>query len=166
MLFRELRWGIFRLRGLSSTFLSLRQVKSFRLYKCNHEEGTHERIHLDKNGAADLQVFLHMYKSWSVPSHIALAWANWIHQTLNNSSLDVVDGTYAIEVVLDWSPTRISIVLLFPVLLSLAIGLWLNSVAWTDLATIQSAWGTASYIVTAGGLLAALLAIISSIANE
>lgn len=159
MLLWKLRWGIFRLRGLSSTFLSLRQVKSFRLYKCNHKEGTHERIHLDKNGAADLQVFLHMYKSWSVPSHIALAWANWIHQTLNNNSLDVVDGSYAIEVVLDWSPTRISIVILFPVLLSLAIGLWLNSVAWTDLATIQTAWGTASYVVTAGGLLAALLVL-------
>ncbi|KAK1242608.1 hypothetical protein MKX08_005420 [Trichoderma sp. CBMAI-0020] len=94
-----------------------------------------------------------MYESWSVPNHIALAWAKWIHQTLNNSSLDVVEGTYAIEVVLDWSPTRISIVLLVPVLLSLAIGLWLNSVAWTDLATIQSAWGTASYVVTAGGQL-------------
>jgi hypothetical protein len=92
-----------------------------------------------------------MYKSWYVPSHSALIWANWIHQTLNNSSLDVVDGTYAIEVVLDWSATRISIVVLFPVLLSLAIGLWLNSAAWTDLATIQTAWGTASYVVTAGG---------------
>lgn len=33
MLFWKLRWGIFRLRGLSSTFLSLRQVKSFRLYR-------------------------------------------------------------------------------------------------------------------------------------
>lgn len=81
-----------------------------------------------------------MYKNWFVPDHIALAWANWIHQTLNNSSLDVNNGTYAIEVVLDWSATRISIVMLFPVLLSLAIGLWLNSAAWTDLATIQTAW--------------------------
>jgi hypothetical protein len=92
-----------------------------------------------------------MYKSWAVPSHISLAWANWIHQALNNNSLDVVDGTFAIEVVLGWSATRISIAVLFPVLLSLAIGLWLNSAAWTDLATIQTAWGTASYVVTAGG---------------
>lgn len=92
-----------------------------------------------------------MYQSWFVPNHIALAWANWIHQTLNHSSLDVVDGTYAIEVVLDWSATRISIVVLFPVLLSLATGIWLNSAAWTDLTTIQNAWGTASYVVTAGG---------------
>lgn len=46
---------------------------------------------------------------------------------------------------------RITIVVFFPVLLSLAVGLWLNSNDWTDLATIQTAWGTASYIVTAGG---------------
>jgi hypothetical protein len=32
-LFWELRWAVFRLRGLSSTLLSLRQVKSFRLYR-------------------------------------------------------------------------------------------------------------------------------------
>jgi hypothetical protein len=38
-----------------------------------------------------------------------------------------------------------------PVLLSLAVGVWLNSRDWADLATIQTAWGTASYVVTAGG---------------
>lgn len=35
VLFRELRWGVFRLRGLSSAFLSLRQVNSFRLYRAS-----------------------------------------------------------------------------------------------------------------------------------
>ncbi|KAL6901729.1 hypothetical protein GGI43DRAFT_366128 [Trichoderma evansii] len=165
-LFRELRCAVFRLRGLSSTLLSLRTVKSLRLYRCNIEEGTHERINLDDSGIADLQLLLRMYKSWYVPEHVVVAWANWIHQTLNNSSLDVLDGTYAIEFVLDWSVTRISIVILFPVLLSLAIGLWLNSAAWADLTTIQTAWGTASYVVTAGSLLAALLAIIGSIGNK
>jgi hypothetical protein len=63
----------------------------------------------------------------------------------------VLNGTYALELVPDWSVARISIVVLLPVLLSLAIGLWLNASAWTDLATIQTAWGTASYIVTTGG---------------
>lgn len=32
-LFWELRWAVFRLRGLSSALFSLRQVKSFRLYR-------------------------------------------------------------------------------------------------------------------------------------
>lgn len=92
-----------------------------------------------------------MFKSWYTPSHISLAWANWVHQTLNNGSYDVPSETYALELVLDWSAARISIVVLLPVLLSLGVGLWLNAAAWTDLATIQTAWGTASYVVTAGG---------------
>lgn len=94
---------------------------------------------------------MHAYETWRLPKHIAQAWAYWIHQTLNNGSRDVLEGRYALEIVLDWSMTRISIVVLLPVLLSLAIGIWLNASAWTDLATIQTAWGTASYIVTAGG---------------
>jgi hypothetical protein len=63
----------------------------------------------------------------------------------------VEEGTYALELVLDWSVARITFVVLLPVLLSLAVGVWLNSRDWTDLATIQTAWGTASYVVTAGG---------------
>lgn len=113
--------------------------------------GTHERVDLDSSGLADLHLLLDTYKHWHVPHYITQAWANWIHQTLNNGSHDVLKGNYALELVLDWSMTRITIVVLLPVLLSLGIGLWLNSAAWTDLATIQTAWGTASYVVTAGG---------------
>ncbi|KAE9371032.1 hypothetical protein N431DRAFT_483649 [Stipitochalara longipes BDJ] len=165
-LFWGLFWAAFRLRGLRSIVFSLRHVKAFRLYKCDAEMGTHERIELDTDGLGDLQLLLDTYKNWHVPHHITQAWANWIHQTLNNGSHDVLNGMYALELVLDWSMTRISIVVLLPVLLSLAIGLWLNASNWADLATIQTAWGTASYVVTAGGLLAALLGILSSIADK
>jgi hypothetical protein len=98
-----------------------------------------------------MQLFLDTYKQWSTPHEITHAWAAWIHQTLNNNSQKVEQGTYSLEVVLDWSVARITIVVLLPVLLSLAVGIWLNSRDWTDLATIQTAWGTASYVVTAGG---------------
>lgn len=90
------------------------------------------------------------YNSWNVSEHNVLSWAKWIHQTLNKNSLGVPDGEIALEIVLGWSVTRISIVVLVPVLLTLAIGIWLNSRDWSDLATIQTAWGTASYIVTSG----------------
>ncbi|KAF5977936.1 hypothetical protein FCOIX_6268 [Fusarium coicis] len=82
---------------------------------------------------------------------------HWATFRLHYTRLDILEGEYGLELVLDWSVTRISIVVLIPVLLSLAIGIWLNSKAWTDLATIQTAWGTASYIVTAGALLVAML---------
>lgn len=100
---------------------------------------------------ADLSLLGDVYKRWYVPRHTVEEWARWIHQEFNIGSHYVDEGKYSLELVLEWSATRISIVVLFPVLLSLAVGLWLNAQDWTDLATIQTAWGTASYIVTAGG---------------
>ncbi|TRX96446.1 hypothetical protein FHL15_002718 [Xylaria flabelliformis] len=162
-LFRQLRWAVYRLRGLRGTFFSLKHVKGLR---CDAEKGTHERVELDKNGVTDLQVLFYMCKKWHVSDSTSKVWADWIHQALNDGSNDVTKGTYALELVLSWSIARISIVVLLPVLLSLAIGIHLNAQNWTDLATIQTAWGTASYIVSTGGLLAALLAILSTIESE
>jgi len=167
-LFRKLRWAVFRLRGLAGTFLSLKHVKQFKLYKvravsfgvgdqvvnypqCDAERGVHEAVELDKDGLADLQLLVNAYKQWYTSTSTNYAWADWIHCVLNNSSQSPQEGVYSLELVLDWSVTRISVVVILPVLLSLGIGIWLNSSDWTDLATIQTAWGTASYIVTAGG---------------
>ncbi|KAI1118125.1 hypothetical protein F5Y14DRAFT_447536 [Nemania sp. NC0429] len=161
--FRELHWGAYRLRGLGSTLFSLTRVREFR---CNADNGTHERIQLDRNGVMDLQLLLYMYDKWFVDGTTAQVWANWVHQALNDRANDVPNGTYSLELVLGWSATRISVVVLLPVLLSLAVGLYLNSRDWSDLTTIQTAWGTASYVVTTGGLLAALLAILSSIETD
>ncbi|KAI1196561.1 hypothetical protein F5X97DRAFT_207029 [Nemania serpens] len=160
--FRKLHWGAYRLRGLGSTLFSLTRVREFRVYKCNVENGTHERVQLDKNGVMDLQLLLYMYNKWFVDGTTAQVWADWVHQVLNDGSNDVPNGTYGLELVLGWSATRISVVVILPVLLSLAVGLYLNSRDWSDLTTIQTAWGTASYVVTTGGLLAALLGILSS----
>ncbi|KAJ8122423.1 hypothetical protein ONZ43_g1382 [Nemania bipapillata] len=157
-LFLQIWWGTVRLRGLASTFLSLKH--------CDAKSGTHERITLDDKGVADLQVFLETYKKGRVPNHVIHAWSNWIYEVLNNKSHDVDNGGYSLEFELGWSSTRITNAVLLPLLLSLATGLWLNSRNWTDLTTIQTAWGTASYVVTAGGLFAALLAILSSIADK
>ncbi|GAP88927.1 hypothetical protein SAMD00023353_1700040 [Rosellinia necatrix] len=162
-LFRELHRAVYRLRGIRASFFSLTHVQGFRLYQCDAESGTHKRIELDKSGVADLQLLHHMYRQWHVPAWTAQVWADWIHHTLNRGSYDVTEGGYALELVLGWSIIRISTVVLLPVLLSLAIGIYLNAADWRDLATIQTAWGTASYVVTAGGLVAALLAILSSI---
>ncbi|KAI3538433.1 hypothetical protein CSPX01_09570 [Colletotrichum filicis] len=133
---------------------------------CNAQEGTHERVELDNNGAADLQLLLHTYKKWRVPEHIAVAWGDWIHEELNSDSHDVLKGKFSLELVLGWSVSRIAVVILIPVVLSLAIGLWFNSKGWTDPTTIQTAWSIASYIVTAGGFVAALLGIMSSLADK
>ncbi|KAK6953449.1 hypothetical protein Daesc_005753 [Daldinia eschscholtzii] len=134
-------------------------------WACDFERGTHKPVTLDSNGVADLRLLLDAYNYWRTPENTAPIWADWIHQVLNNSSHDVHNGLYSLEIVLGWSAKRISAVVLLPILLSLALGIWLNSRNWSDLATIQTAWGTASYIATAGGLSAALLGILSSIAD-
>ncbi|KAH8763789.1 hypothetical protein F5883DRAFT_112356 [Diaporthe sp. PMI_573] len=138
-LFWKLFWAAFRLRGVTRTFLSLKHIKGFRLYKCDAATGLHERVDLDKNGQADLMLLGDTYKRWLVPRHIVRSWARWIHQEFNDSSHDVLEGKYSLELVLEWSATRITIVVFFPVLLSLAVGLCLNAKDWTDLATIQTA---------------------------
>ncbi|KAI1660466.1 hypothetical protein F4813DRAFT_350041 [Daldinia decipiens] len=181
-LFLRLHWAAFRLRGLTSSLFSLRHVKEFRLYKCDSQRGIHESIDLDSYGTGDLRLLLATYKQWYVTDYMAKQWAMWIHTVLNEGSHKVPKGSYSLELVLDWSAKRISVVVLLPVLLSIAIDIWLNSKDWTDLATIQTAWGTASYIVTAGGrklslqwvemfqkanrsVTAALLGILSSISD-
>ena len=119
--------------------------------QCDFYTGDHQRVNLDSTGIADLRLLLHTYQRWSVPSYVAQAWADWVHETLNQSSNDVnVEETLSIEVFLGWSTFRISFVVLLPILLSLGIGIWFNRMDWSDLLTIQTAWGLASYAVTTG----------------
>ncbi|KAI0531553.1 hypothetical protein GGR58DRAFT_508365 [Xylaria digitata] len=114
-LFPKLHWAIYRLRGIRG------------IQACDAEKGTHERVELDSTGEADLQRLLNVYKKWYVSPLTAYPWADWIHRTFNNESNDVTKGTYALEVVIGWSMARISIVVVLPVFLSLAIGLYLNA---------------------------------------
>lgn len=65
------------------------------------------------------QLLLVYKKAW-VLDQVAVKWAAWIDDCPSKK-------LYSIELILDWSPTRIPIVLLAPVALSLAIALWINS---------------------------------------
>lgn len=124
------------------------------LVQCDLKSGAHGRLKLDEKGVSDMQQHFWAYNSWNLPDRVAKGWSQWIHETLNNHSEDPRSGqpemSLSVEVVLGWSKFRISLVVLLPVYLSLAIGLWLNSRDWSNLATIQTAWGIASYIATAG----------------
>jgi hypothetical protein len=110
---------------------------------------------MNHQGANDLHRLLLAYKSWWSPSRIGHGWAVWIHKTINDISENPCirpDGeALSIEVVLGWPKFRIAVVILLPTLLSLIIGIWFNSQNWSNLSTIQTAWGIASYIATARG---------------
>ncbi|KAK4452192.1 hypothetical protein QBC34DRAFT_435989 [Podospora aff. communis PSN243] len=166
-LFLKVRLATLRLRG-ASYFFSLKSVKAFRLYRCITSTGSHQQLQMDDAALADLRQFKAAYKKnpWP-PAAVSEKWTQWVFDCLDNRSLNVLDeGAYSLEVVLGWSPSRIAIAVLSPVLLSFAVGLWFNSRDWNDLATIQTAWGVASYIATAGGLVAAVLGIISGLADN
>ena len=148
----KMRLETIRLRGLKY-FLSLKSVKAFRLYRCMTSTGAHRQLELDSSALADLRQLRAAYKllPWP-PRNVSRGWAEWVFDCLDGGSMDVLTkDAFSLEIVLGWSPSRISIALLSPVILSLVIGAWFNSRDWDDLATIQTAWGVASYIATAGG---------------
>ncbi|KAK3369680.1 hypothetical protein B0T24DRAFT_363689 [Lasiosphaeria ovina] len=166
-LFLKVRLATAQLRGVSG-FFSLKSVQAFRLYRCITSAGSHEPLKMDDAALADLRQFKAAYKQqpWPPPA-VNEKWTRWAFDCLDNGTLDIMDErAYSLEVVLGWSPSRIAIAVLLPVALSLAVGLWFNSRDWGDLATIQTAWGLASYIATAGGLVAAVLGIISGLADN
>jgi len=160
-------WGMVKLRGVYYVF-SLKGVMGFRLYKYNWASGVDEHLQLNKDDNETLRIFHRAYTAWS-PSK-SKEWAAWVQENLNSrklrSGLGPPSRAICLEMVIDWCPTRISIVVLVPVLLSLIIGIWYQSKDPNDMNTIQTAWTIASYIASAGGLMAALLAILSSIADK
>jgi len=116
---------------------------------------SHKRVKLSNREEQVLNQLLRAYKAWWRQDDYGEKWAEWIHTNLNDDSNNPMDpwdkGHLSLEIILGWSAARISVVVLVPIALSLAIGLWFNSRDWTDLLTIQAAWAIASYIVTAGG---------------
>jgi hypothetical protein len=151
-LFWKMRLATIRLRG-PRYFFSLKSVKAFRLYRCVTSTGAHKQLELDTSALSDLKQFRAAYKKrpWP-PAVVNEGWSRWVVDCLDGGSMDIMnEDAYSLEIVLGWSPSRISIAVLSPVALSLVIGFWFNSRDWTDLATIQTAWGLASYIATAGG---------------
>lgn len=70
---------------------------------------------------------------------------------------------YSLEVVLGWSPRRIGLVVFTPVLISLVVGLVLNSRDWSSVEVVEMSWVVGTYVATTGGIIAALMAVVSEI---
>ncbi|PVH85824.1 hypothetical protein DL98DRAFT_376870, partial [Cadophora sp. DSE1049] len=148
-LFRSMWWAIVSLRGVGGVF-SLKDIKGFGIYKCHPYIPLHTRLAIDATSSRTLTDFFHAYKSYSRPDNVNEEWVSWLTHLNNDSSNPVEGDMLSLEIILGWSVPRISIVVLTPVLLSFAIGMWLNSKDWSDATTIQTAWSVASYIATAG----------------
>jgi hypothetical protein len=118
--------------------------------QCNSYYGFHENLTLNAEEEVALSNLLWAYRSGAKDPR---DWTTWIHKSMNGESTNPQKNPLhglSLEIALGWSPIRISIVVLTPVILSLVIGIWFQSRNPTDLVTIQTAWGIVTYIVTTG----------------
>ena len=100
--------------------------------------------------SAEATTLSHLFRAYNTSSidniEETVAWADWIHKNLNNGKKLPFDGRYSLCLILKWSPFRLTIVVMMPLLLSFAVGMWYMIVR-KDAA---AAWTIASYIVTGG----------------
>jgi len=78
---------------------------------------------------------------------VAKGWTGWIEKNLNDSNDRPLEGKYSLELKYRWSPTRLTLVVTLPVLLSLTVGLG-YMIKTGDVIT---AWTISIYVVTAAG---------------
>ncbi|KAF2496035.1 hypothetical protein BU16DRAFT_560885 [Lophium mytilinum] len=160
-LFKTIHGLARRLRNLPRRLLSLKRVAGFKVYACHPDAGYHENVEMDHKTEMILQSFYHDYNLKSAKKDYEDRWAKWVHKSFNSCSLDPGDGKLALQLVLRWSPLKITAYVSTPVILSLAIGIWYMK----HTGDIQTAWTISSYIVTAAGVLIALLAAVTSLGD-
>jgi hypothetical protein len=118
--------------------------------QCDPSAGHHTRALLTSNQRATLRSLYNSY-NWRGRGTSEFLWDDWIFMHLNASSRNPEHGKYSIEILLSWSVLRLSIVTSIPVILSLSVGLWYQTLPVTDGSDpTGTAWIIATYIITAG----------------
>jgi hypothetical protein len=67
-----------------------------------------------------------------------------VQKNLNNGKNNPLEGRYSLQLIYDWSSYRLALVVVIPLLMSIAIGFWYMTVG-----DVVTAWTLALYIVTA-----------------
>ena len=111
----------------------------------------HKRLPLTPNQRSLLR---ELYTSISSPKpgYVECAWNEWIHKHLNNNSSIPSEGRYSIELLFSWSVWRLAVATSIPVVLSLIVGLWYQTLEPREVREdpTETAWVIATYIITAG----------------
>jgi hypothetical protein len=103
---------------------------------------------LSEQHARTLSHFFRAYQEsrWHPDEDVSKAWTAWIQKNLNANKVPM-EGKYSLELVYDWSPFRVSVLLLFPVLFSFGTGLGYM----LKTGDVSTAWTISSYVVAAAG---------------
>lgn len=138
-----------QLRSPARRLLSLKRVGAFSLYQCHPGKSYHSAPEISNETKRYLAEMYRDYRTGLIGRNPR--WLDWIHENFNNSSNNPTVGTYSLQLVLQWSPARLIIWSIVPIVLSLAVGLgyMLKTHPGEDyVAVVQTAWTIASYIVT------------------
>lgn len=168
-LFKAIRQATKDLRPFYIRFFSLKAIGGFGLYKCEQFGDYHVAVDLDDQSSATLHELFRAYSSNTLDG--GDRWKEWVHKYLNASSKSPQDGKYALRLILRWSVVKLVIYTTIPVILSLVVGFWLMFGAaqnlndsYTDV--VQTAWTVSSYIITAAGVIIALLGAVTVLGDR
>ncbi|ERF71211.1 hypothetical protein EPUS_07894 [Endocarpon pusillum Z07020] len=158
-LFKQIRKRVKFIRGWRE-YISLKSLCRFGLYKCDIPRGAHVKLSLSNQHASTLSHFFRAYQTsrWHPDKDVSNAWTAWVQKNLNANN-EPIEGKYSLELVYNWSPVRLSVLVLFPVLFSFGTGM-LYMLKTGDVST---AWTISSYVVTTAGAIVALLAVLGSL---
>jgi len=76
---------------------------------------------------------------------VAVAWQGWVHRNLNDGKNNPLEGRYSLQLIYEWSSYRLCVIVIVPLVLSFALGLWYM----IQTGDVVTAWTIALYIVTA-----------------
>jgi hypothetical protein len=145
-LFKALRNGEKYVRGWRR-LLSLKALRGFGLYKCDISRGAHIPLVLTTSQKAVLSQFFLAYKASNRHSDdaVAIAWQGWVRRNLNSDKNNPLEGRYSLQLIYEWSSYRLCVIVIVPLVLSFALGLWYM----LETGDVTTAWTIALYIVTA-----------------
>ncbi|KAF2232667.1 hypothetical protein EV356DRAFT_241065 [Viridothelium virens] len=160
--FNQLRKEVRFIRGWRE-YVSLKSLCRFGLYECDVARGSHVKLNLSKVEENTLSYFFRAYKTsrWYPDNDVSNAWTLWVQKNLETNCAPI-ESRYSLELIYRWSPVRLSVVVLFPVVFSFGTGL----VYMLKTGDVSTAWTISSYIVTAAGVVVALLAILGSLSEQ
>ncbi|PSN71197.1 hypothetical protein BS50DRAFT_584721 [Corynespora cassiicola Philippines] len=139
---------------------SLKSIQGFAIYQCYPNDGHHSAVDLDHHTELVLQEFYHDYMYGE--DNTGSRWLHWIQQHFNQGDSEPDKPRLALQLVLRWDGRKIGFYGLTPVLLSLAVGFWLQYSQKGDrIAVIHTAWTVSGYILGAASILIAIGAAIT-----
>ena len=146
--FQEIGNLVRQLRPWWKRVFSLKSTAGFSMYECFPDEAYHVPVDLDPQTSSTLDEFYHDYTHNREETQ--RRWLPWVQEHVNEGDHGNGRRRFGLQIVQRWSATNLSVYESVPLLLSLAIGIWYQSMIEGDRSTVeQTAWTICGYIIAA-----------------